>query len=471
MTFQLSQWLLVVGSSLGLLWLAPLARTASEFFAGTRRERAPGFAMLLSSLVISWLFAKSLTNAANLGRDFGLVGGFAYAGYYVSFAVVGYVIYQLRTEGGYRSIHHFLEHKHGHTAVLLFSLLVCFRLFNEVWSNTMVIGSYFGETGSAPYLAAVLVFTALTLAYSLKGGMSSSLLTDGVQMGLFVLLLVGLLGMIGFRVGDPAALASTTAEGAPVLGDWTFAGGLDFMLLALVQVLSYGFHDPVMTDRGFLGEPKATRRAFYWAVPVGGLCIVLFSLVGVYARAAGLGGEAAVEVARSLGLVALLIVNLIMVTSAASTLDSTFSSWAKLAVVDSRALLGKVGLRQNPPNVLDTRDVSFGRWAMVALVVLGTIPVFFSPEIISATTISGLMVVGLAPVFLFWRKPVPAWAFHAAVGAGLAIGIGTLVWGTPAWMNWGDTTYSATLGASVVGTGLAFILFLGSSLLPTHDRA
>ena len=108
---------------------------------------------------------------------------------------------------------------------------------------------------------------------------------------------------------------------------------------------------------------------------------------------------------------------------------------------------------------------------MVTLVVLGTVPVFFSPEIISATTISGLMVVGLAPVFLFWRKPVPAWSFHAAVGAGLAIGIGTLVWGTPAWMNWGDTTYSATLGASVVGTGLAFILFLGSSLLTPHDRA
>ena len=344
MGIQTLQWLLVVGSSLGLLWLAPLARTASEFFAGTRRERAPGFAMLLSSLVISWLFAKSLTNAANLGRDFGLVGGVAYAGYYLSFAVVGAVVYQLRTKGGFGSIHQFLETKHGHSAVLLFSLLISFRLFNEVWSNTMVIGSYFGEAGSAPYLAAVLVFTALTLAYSLKGGMSSSILTDVVQMGLFVLLLVGLLGMIGWRVEGrwEDGLVGGWVDGAAV-GSWTFAGGLDFLLLALVQVLSYGFHDPVMTDRGFLGDPKTTRRAFYWAVPVGGLCIVLFSLVGVYARAEGMAGEAAVEVARSLGLVALLVVNLIMVTSAASTLDSTFSSWAKLTVVDLRTLLGKVG--------------------------------------------------------------------------------------------------------------------------------
>lgn len=439
----------MIGSSLGLFWLAPLARTTSEFFAGTRREQAPGFVMLLSSLVISWLFAKSLTNAANLGQTYGLVGGVAYAGYYLSFGVVGYIVYQLRTKGGFLSIHDFLLRKHGRLAILLFSLLISFRLFNEVWSNTMVIGSYFGEAGSAPYLAAVLVFTALTLAYSLKGGMSSSILTDVVQMGLFVLLLVGLLGMIGFRVSSPEiAQISSVSLAEPVFGRWTFAGGLDFLLLAMVQVLSYGFHDPVMTDRGFLGDPKTTRRAFYWAMPVGGLCIVLYSLVGVYARAEGMLGEASVEVARSLGIVAMLVVNLIMVTSAASTLDSTFSSWAKLAVVD---LVGK-------------RSVSLGRWAMVALVVFGTIPVFFSPEIISATTISGLMVVGLAPVFLLWQMQVPRWAFHASVGVGLAVGIGTLLYGTPTWMMFGEGNYAATLGASVVGTSLAFILFLGSRL-------
>ena len=33
-------------------------------------------------------------------------------------------------------------------AVWLFSILIGIRLFNEVWSNTMVIGSYFGDYGS-----------------------------------------------------------------------------------------------------------------------------------------------------------------------------------------------------------------------------------------------------------------------------------------------------------------------------------
>ena len=230
---------------------------------------------------------------------------------------------------------------------------------------------------------------------------------------------------------------------------------MDFVLLALVQVWSYPFHDPVMTDRGFLGAAKPTRRAFAWAMVVGMVCITLFSLVGVYARYLGLEGEAPVAVARSLGVAALLIVNLIMVTSAASTLDSTFSSWAKLSVVD----------------LAGVRSVTWGRISMVALTLLGTVPVFLDADIISATTVSGLMVVGLAPVFLLWRVEVPPWGFHVSVLTGLVIGIGTLVYGYPDWMRFGDTKYAGLLGASVIGTGLAFALFLGSRwAMPRRER-
>ena len=446
------QWLLVVGSSLALWWVAPRARTAEAFYAGRARERAPGFWTLLASLVISWLFAKSLTVAANLGLAYGLVGGVGYACYYLSFGVAGLVLYRLRTRGGFASIHDFLRRKHGPTAVALFSVLIALRLFNEVWSNTMVIGSYFGDAGTTGYYAAVLVFTALTLAYSLKGGMGSSLLTDAVQMGLFAVLLAGLLGLMA---GAPPPAPDPAAAPPPqTWGAWTLAGGLDFVLLALVQVLSYPFHDPVLTDRAFLGAPRPTRRAFLWAVPVGIACIVLFSLVGVYARALGLEGEAPVAVARSLGVGALLVVNLIMVTSAASTLDSTFSSWAKLAVVD----LG-----------LGRPTVAGGRWAMVALVLAGTVPVFLGADIISATTISGLMVVGLAPVFLLWRLEVPPWSFHVSALTGVAFGLGTLALGYPDWMRFGETKYAGLLGASVTGTALAFVLFAGSRVvLPGH---
>ncbi|MFK7905154.1 MAG: hypothetical protein AB8B69_08515, partial [Chitinophagales bacterium] len=131
------QWALLIAFGLLFFWIAPYSKTVEEFFAARSEEgKQPRMFMLTSSLVISWIFAKSITNAANLGLEFGIVGGVAYAVYYFSFVVGGVVIYQLRTKGGFKSIHHFLESRFGRGAVMVFSLLIGFRLFTEVWSNT-----------------------------------------------------------------------------------------------------------------------------------------------------------------------------------------------------------------------------------------------------------------------------------------------------------------------------------------------
>ena len=172
------QWGLVIASSLVLFFISPIAKNTSQFFKAVQKKKTPNTFMLMGSLIISWIFAKSITNAANLGLDYGIVGGVAYAGYYLSFAVAGVIIYKMRVHGNYASIHHFLSSKFGKGAVAVFSILIAIRLFNEVWSNTMVIGSYFGAMGTSSYYWSILVFTTLTLAYVLKGGMSSSIFTD-----------------------------------------------------------------------------------------------------------------------------------------------------------------------------------------------------------------------------------------------------------------------------------------------------
>ncbi len=394
------QWGLVIGSSLLFFFLSPLARRAEEFFKAEHKGKAPNGILLTGSLIISWIFAKSITNAANLGMDFGIVGGVAYAGYYLSFAVAGIIIYQLRVKGKYNSIHHFLNSKFGKVAVTVFSLLISFRLFNEVWSNTMVIGTYFGDTGSSSYYWAIIVFTFLTLAYTLKGGLSSSFFTDGIQMMLFGILLIVILGVI-FNQQDftPQDIVSS--------GTWSFDLGLNLFLAAILQSFSYPFHDPVLTDRGFVSNPIITRKSFIWAAFLGGLCIVLFSIIGVYAQSRGMQGQAAVEVAKSLGVVLLLIINFIMITSAASTLDSTFSSSSKLIVIDLG--LGK--------------SIKLGRIVMILVAVLGTIPVFLDAEILSATTISGTMVIGLTPVFICWNIKVPTVSYFLSITCGLFFGI------------------------------------------------
>jgi Na+/proline symporter len=456
------QWILVIVSSLVLFLLAPRARTAGAFFGGTRREQAPGMIALMSSLVISWLFAKSITNAANLGLAFGLIGGVAYAAYYLSFAVAGWVIYRMRRKGGFRSIHDFLSTRFGKGALVLFSVLICFRLFNEVWSNTMVIGTYFGGVGELPYYVAIVVFTVLTLAYSLKGGMASSILTDIIQMALFGVLLVIVLGAIFPRVDyDPAPIVNS--------GEWTMAAGGNLLLVAILQSFSYPFHDPVLTDRGFLADPKTTLRAFLWATPLGFICILLFSMVGIYGQMAGVSGQAPVEVAKLLGGPILLVMNFIMITSAASTLDSTFTSFAKLTVLD-------LGLGQQQGitdfSAVDQtnegqRAVSVGRWAMVVLVILGTLPVFMNPAILSATTVSGAMVVGLAPVFCLWHLPAPALSFWLSVGFGLVCGVVYAAGLWPAGWTFTSGKYDQLLAVTVVEMVGCFGLYgLGMLMTP-----
>nr|WP_074939101.1 sodium:solute symporter [Algibacter lectus] len=394
------QWGLIITSSLILFFLSPFAKTTDQFFKATKRLKKPGTVVLTGSLIISWIFAKSITNAANLGLQFGLVGGVAYAGYYLSFAVAGILLYQLRVKGGFESIHHFLTTKFGKGAMAIFSILIAFRLFNEVWSNTMVIGSYFGETGSSPYYWSILLFTLLTLAYALKGGLSSSIFTDVIQMGLFSVLLFIILYHI-FSIEDFSTQDIVSS------GTWSFELGLNLFFAAIIQSFSYPFHDPVLTDRAFISSPKVTRRSFLIASVLGALCIILFSIIGVYAQTQNIQGQAAVEVGKIFGVFILLIINFIMITSAASTLDSTFSSFSKLLSIDLN--LGK--------------NVTFGRLSMIIIAVLGTIPVFLDAEILSATTISGTMVIGLTPVFLFWNINVPKISYYLSVSCGLVFGI------------------------------------------------
>lgn len=440
----LYQWILVVLFGLILFIISPLAKNKEIFYrASTAEGKMPGFWLLTSSLVISWIFAKSITNAANLGLEFGMVGGVAYGAYYLSFLVAGIVIYWMRTIGGFESIHQFLRSKFGSNAIRLFSLLIAFRMFNEVWSNTMVIGTYFGDKGTVIYFLAIIVFTILTLAYALKGGLRSSLITDMVQMVLFGLLLFVILGII-------LPQSEATVVEYVNSGSWSLSGGLDLFWVAILQVFSYPFHDPVMTDRAFIAKPKVALKSFIAATFIGSICIVLFSWIGIYAQFEGLQGQAAVEVGKVLGVGMMLMMNFIMITSASSTLDSAFASFSKLIAVDLN--FGKsIHI-----------SLSKGRWAMIGLTIFGTVPIFLGPEILSATTISGTMVIGLAPVFTCWKLKVPKSSFFLSVLAGILIGSLYAMELLPKNWSIGDGKYAALLGANLWGS----LICLGLYLLP-----
>ena len=460
MDLEVLLWTSMVIYAVVMFALSPRATTVAEFFSAKKdgeREISTGF--LIGSVVISWLFAKSITNAANLGASYGLVGAVAYAAWYLSIPVAGVAIYLLRRHLDAESLSDVVTSKYGRMASLGFLVAILIRLFNEVWSNTAVVAAYFGAAGSTGYYVAAAVFAGLTLGYSLRGGLRSSVLTDAFQCGVAVFLLVFALAIVVPDAGVGATLSS---------GEWTLKGGLDLALVGLLQAFSYGFHDPVLTDRGFISRPQQTLRGYLAAGAIAGAFIVLFGLIGVHANVTGLavGEDAPLKVAQAFGVSVLAGMSVMMMLSAGSTLDSTLSSFSKAVVQD----LGGVGAEGRSARAIPieslgrwirARDpIHLGRWVMVATVIVGSLPLYLGTEILKATTISGTMVLGLAPVFLlaFVRAAGP-FAFHLAFWPGVALGIAHTADFTPDWLAIGGGDYAALLGVNLAGTVLVFVGF------------
>ena len=426
--------------------MTPTAVSIASFFRGTDDSgRAASTWMLTASIFISWIFAKSVTNAANLGAAYGVVGGLAYATYWLSIPLAGWVIYRLRTRHGATGLVAFLVGKYGRAAAVAFTIAILIRLYNEVWSNTAVVGGYFGPPGSAAFIGSALLFTAVTLLYAVKGGLRSSIITDVLQSAVFVLFL----GIVLFYVlpsHGPSALLSN--------GDFRLNAGVDLLLVALLQVLSYPFHDPVLTDRGFITQEKPMLKAFIWSGAIGFICIFAFSLVGVHARLDGLpqSDNVPAAVAQGFGIAAAFVMTVVMIVAGGSTVDSTFASLSKLVAQELPMLRG----RMPRPNA-----VRIGAWTMVVFAVIGNLPMIAGTDILKATTVSGTMVMGLAPVFLLagFTRYSPL-SFHLSFWTGIALGVLlTLGWIPKSWAI-GDGKYALLLGANLYGLILCFAGFL-----------
>ncbi|MEO0434785.1 MAG: Na+/proline symporter [Cyanobacteria bacterium J06656_5] len=463
-------WALLAGYGLFIYRIVQVTTpgkvSASEFFQGQSRQGAsPGLWLLVSSSAISWIFAKSIDNAASLSNAFGITGGIGYSIYYLSFVTAAVVLYLIRTRGGYDSISDFLVSKYGKLCSRLFLLAIAIRLLNEVWSNTKVFSLYFGPEGSGGYWFAALLVTVFTVYYSLMGGLRSSLLTDGAQMLLAAVLLVVILVVLG---------PGLVSQGLPVVDQDTNLAGLTFCGLAFVQIFSYPFHDPVMTDRAFITSPKVMFKGFVLAGLISGGFIFLFSFVGLYARTFGVEGSPILAVPALFSLPMLLVFNAIMLTSAGSTLDSSFSSVAKLGARDW----------SNHHDAPTENQAFIGRWWIVAIAILGNLPLLsiylgdqLGPAIILATTISGTMVMGLAPIFLLSFIPSAGrLSFHLAFWPGLLFGVLRVLesaLGNPIFPDWvmlGSGKYAIDLGVNVYGLMLCTAGYLLGALLNLSPR-
>jgi Na+/proline symporter len=355
-----------------------------------------------------------------------------------------------------------LVEKYGPVCAKLFLITVGFRLLNEVWSNTKVMSLYFGPEGSGSYWTAAISITLFTLSYAWSGGMRASLLTDRLQTFMAFVLLGIVLAIL---------LPGLEIKGVVPVDAATQSAGLTFCGLAAIQILSYPFHDPVLTDRGFLSPPRDMLKSFILAGIMSGGFIFLFSVIGLYGRSFGLLANPSVSVPASFGLVMMLLFNGIMLLSGGSTIDSTFTSVSKLTALDWK------------PNMRGAGRLTTGRIAILIVAVVGNLPLLtiyagdkVGPAIIAATTISGTMVMGLAPIFLLsWLSSARALSFHLAFWPGLILGIlrgvETFAHVTvfPAALALGQGKYGLDLGLNVYGLLICTCGFLIGAVVQRQD--
>ena len=375
--------------------LLPKVCTEHSFFSGVSPEgKQPSVLTLTFSQVTTWIFARSLMNAAILGYYYGIWGTLAYAGYYFSFLTGWKIIEGIRFKQGFDSLHAFLQQRFGRVGVSCYNVVVIIRLISEVFANLLVVGILFGVAGSNMYGIAIVGFSTVVLFYSMWGGLHASLKTDVFQMSMFIvvlsLLLLSVLESGQFSLVDLQFIGFEIGQPGPIL-----------LLVAFLQIWSYPMHDPVMMDRGFLADRNTTRKSFLHAAWISIICIIVFGCLGVLAGAnASEGEDMNAVLMRMLGEWPMLLLSLALIVSAMSTLDSSLSSASKLIALDMKLI---------SPSVLN------GRLVMLVFMILGVLCVFWgNKDLFSAVAVSGTASLFLAPVVFFsifaGKDNVPAWS-------------------------------------------------------------
>ncbi|EEB85416.1 Na+/proline symporter [Roseobacter sp. GAI101] len=397
------------------LWVAPRRASIDGFFGGmTETGQAPGLWTLVLSQVTTWIFARSLMNAAILGYYYGIAGTLAYAAYYGSFLTGGFIVGRLR-ETGSVSVQDWLGTRFGAAGNGCYNLVIALRLLSEVFANLLVVGLIFNAVLAGSGTAAILIVAVIGLAYSAWGGLSAALRTDVLQMAVF--LVVFGLAFVALIVSPGFDLAGiVTAPGTA--GSYN---GWVLLVVALLQVFSYPAHDPVMMDRGFIADPATTRKSFLHAFWLSTLCIIGFGFFGIQASLAGAAYEGELIGTWSTMFPAWVFGALMisLLVSALSTLDSALASAARLVVEELK---------------LAPRSLNGGRIVMLGFMVAGTVLTLLgNATLFDAVAVSGTASMFLTPVLLVglvMGRKIAVWSYFAAFGAAL---LGALAYFGRAW--------------------------------------
>jgi SSS family transporter len=347
-----------------------------------------GIFMGAMSIASSWIWAPALFLSSQKAYEQGLAGFFWFLFpnilALIVFAPLGLKIRKVLPNGF--TFPQYIKKRHGGKVHILYLIqflsLQIFAFAVQILAGASIIHIISGL--SFHFVALLLV--GIVLIYSAIGGLRASIVTDYIQMSLILFVSFLVAPWILFQIGDISVVSSgmkgVSGEFGNIFNPWVF--------------YSFGIPTTIGLLAGPIGDQMHWQRAYALkrssdVVKVFTLAGVLFALVPLSLSLLGFVAAAKVNSAgwviadpQMVGPVAisyllpnfvLVLFSIMLISGLVSTLDSIFSAFSSLSVVDLwEVMKNKFGFDK------ERGDVKVGRISMIAVAVLGT-SIAFIPEI------------------------------------------------------------------------------------------
>jgi SSS family solute:Na+ symporter len=391
-----------------------------EDFISARRSSGAGVVSL--SLVASSLGAWVLFSPAEAAARTGIV---ALAGYAVGsalaiaiFAWFGPRMRRLLPEG--HAITEFVLHRYGKAMYAFVLVATVAYMFLYLAAEMTAIGSAVAVVTGIDRAVTVFAVMIATLAYTVYGGLRSSLNTDVPQAIIIVVLLLVLPAFFVVHLGGIGVVSSALHAKQPELLSAVAWPGWETALALVLAIVGANLFNQGYWQRVWVTRSDADlHRAFLWAGVVNVPALLLAGSFGLIAQSAGVLSEPSAALFDLVGSIATpaigLAVLVLAVALVMSSVDTLLSALVSLFAVDAARL---------SPGLTDTKLLSISRWLTVVPAVLAGIIGLQGYSVLYLFLLADLICVAAAvPTFygLYQSRLSGRTAIAAAV-LGLAAG-------------------------------------------------
>lgn len=360
----------------GLTWyFASGYANSKEGYFVARRELSPIQGAM--STGAAWMWAPGMFISAQQAYQNGLVGLFWFCiGNFLSLIFFSWFAKRLRDKkpDGF-TISGYLKEKFGRRVQVLFMIELSMLAICSFAINVLAGSKSVEVLTGMNYHVVSFILAAIALAYTLRGGLKASVITEMFKLsvlvlGLFVLVPWAINTAGGIELIDKG-LGGITGNGREIFGT-SFALGvfMGFGFATAIGHMGAPWGDNAFYQRAFAIRKDSVIKAFVGGAFIFIITPVLTGLLGFLA--AGMQYQVPKEL---LGYVNILTVGSLLPAWAAviylfmlfaglvSVLDSQLSSASNIAGHDVKNMIN--------PTANDDTSIRYGRWGMVALIAAG----------------------------------------------------------------------------------------------------